>query len=363
MRIQGRVTLGNEYPNPVIGFNIRLDYYKEIGAPKINSYDDAANALIAIHDKHPETDGGLPTYAFSLWQDWGLWHYTVLGEMMRSIGGVAADVVYCDYTDYTFVDGLADARSPVWTDSRLYNILYRAGLIDPNSFTQDNAQATTAMNNGQVLCQAASWLCDAPNADLAQKYPDNPDAGFVSIVLENSRYYAANDNPTGLACYYCISSKCSAPARAMDLINYMFSEEGSRTLLTGVKGDIWDYDASGKAVLTEKGYTIKSQPNFMDTTGIRKFQNIPGFDTDCQDSKGQYFDLFYEPDNMVKTLTALQKNWLNLYGVSAPDELWRKNNYLSRNSQFPAALALVTPPDEIKLLSSKITDYWTTAFP
>ena len=365
--VPGRITLGDSssiYYNSVIGTFMRLDYYKEIGSPELKTYDDAANAIIAIQKKHPTTADGLPTYAFSMWQDWGLWHYTVLSEVIKPIGGAGGlngRIVCVDYSNYTFIDGLMDERSPIWQDSKFYNKLYRAGIMDPNSFTQGYSQATTAMTNGQVICQVAQWLIDSPNAELAKANPGNPDAGYVNIILKDSKYNSSNYCPIGMASYWSISSKCTASDRAFDVIDWLFSEEGTRTLLCGVKGDIWDYDASGKAFLTQKGLTIKEQPDYMAKTGIRKYQNNTGIEVYSKDSKGQYLDLFFEPDVLAKNLSPLNKNWLGMYGVGSSDELFHKIGGIANNTVFAAMFDKA--PEDVLRLDAKIVSYMQTAMP
>jgi hypothetical protein len=231
--------------------------------------------------------------------------------------------------------------------------------MDPNSYTQGYAQATTAMNNGQVICQAAQWLIDAPNAQLAKDNPNNPDAGYVNIILNGAKYNSSNYAPIGFASYWSISSKCAAPDRAFDVINYLFSEDGSRTLLDGVKGDTWDVDASGKAFLTPKGLTIKDQADYMATTGIRKYQNNTGIDVYSKDSKGQYIDLFFEPDVLAKNLSPLNKDWLAMYSVGSSDELFHKIGGITTNTAFSAMIEL--PPEDVMRLDAKIVSYMQTA--
>jgi putative aldouronate transport system substrate-binding protein len=365
--VPGRVDIGDAssiYYNPVIGFFMRLDYYKKIGSPVLKSFDDAANAIIAIQKKYPTTADGKPTYAFSMWQDWGLWHYTVLSQVIRSIGsvpGLGGQVAFLDGSDLSFMDGLTDNNSPTWVDTKFYNKLYQAGIMDPNSFTQGYAQASTTMSNGQVICQAAQWLADAVNPQIAKDNPTNADAGYVSIILQGAKYNSSNYAPIGFASFWAISSKCTAPDRAMDVINYLFSEEGSRTLLTGVKGDIWTTDATGKAVLTDKGLTIKNQTDFMASTGIRKYQNNTGIDMYSKDSKGRYLDLFFEPDVLAKTLTPLAKSWLSTYNVASSDELFHKMGGITSNMAFNAMMEV--PPEDVMRLDAKIVGYMQTALP
>jgi putative aldouronate transport system substrate-binding protein len=357
--IPGRVTLGDSssvFFSPVIGYFMRWDYYKEIGSPVLKTSDDIVAALSAMQKKHPTTADGKPTYGFSMWQDWGKWHYTVLSEVVNSVSGVpGTDAVnFIDYNnDYAFVDGLNDAISPLWVDGELYNKAYRAGLLDPDSLTQGYAQASAKMDAGQVLCQVAQWLTDGSNSALATSV--GPEAGYVSIPVQGAHYGAANYNPVGLASYWCISANCKNPDRAMDVINYMFTEEASRNMLCGVKDDTWTVDGSGKAVLTDKGISLKSDPDFMIKTGARKFQNLTGIDVQSADSKGQFIDLFNDPDVLAKTLTPLKKSWLSAYGASSENEFWHKQGAIASNTAFKTLIPVA--PEDIARINAKINSY------
>ena len=357
--LPGRVTVGASSSliySPVVGLFMRWDYYKEIGSPTLNNYDDVITALSKIQKNHPKTADGKKTYGFSMWQDWGKWHYTVLSEVTRSVNGVpgAGAVNYVDYANnYAFVDGLKSDNSPLWVDGEMYNKAYRAGLIDPDSFTQAYAQATSKMDAGQVLCQVAQWLTDGPNATLVKT--GTKDAGYVSIPLKGAAYSSANYNPVGLAEYWSISSKCKDPKRAMDVINYIYSAECSRNFLSGAKGDTWTADASGKATLTDKGIKLKSDANFMITSGARKFQNFPGIDNYSKDSTGQFIDLYSDPDVLAKTLTPLKQDWLKAYGTTSENDFWHKNGGIATNSTFGQLLP--TAQDDIARLDAKIATY------
>ncbi len=48
------------------GFVVRWDYYKELGYPPINNEDDYLRVLMQMHDNHPYTEEGYPTYLFGI---------------------------------------------------------------------------------------------------------------------------------------------------------------------------------------------------------------------------------------------------------------------------------------------------------
>ena len=46
------------------GYVVRWDYYKELGYPPINNEDDYLSVLQQMHENHPFTEEGYPTYLF-----------------------------------------------------------------------------------------------------------------------------------------------------------------------------------------------------------------------------------------------------------------------------------------------------------
>ena len=46
------------------GYVVRWDYYKELGYPPINNEDDYLDVLLKMHQKHPFTEEGYPTYLY-----------------------------------------------------------------------------------------------------------------------------------------------------------------------------------------------------------------------------------------------------------------------------------------------------------
>ena len=359
--IPGRVSTKETYFSPVIGLFMRWDYYKELNFPKLKTVDDVVNVLAQMQKKHPTNAEGKKVYGFSPWTDWGQWHYTVLHDEMFGFSGYAglsSGVVGYDRVNYAYVDRLNNDKSSLWQDSILYNKAYRKGLVDPDSLTQKYDEASAKMDSGRVLCQVAQWLTSNVNASLQKD--GNKLAGYVSIPYEGARYSGGNFNPVGLASYWCISKNCKNPQKAMDLINYFISNEGSRTILDGVKGKYWT-EANGKAKLTTAGLTVKTVENFMNTTGIRKYQNLTGIDQMAKDSKGQFIDLSLEPDVLATTLSPLTKDWLGHYGVKSEDSLWHKYGGFAANTAFGALLP--TASNDIKRVDAKIDSYLRTNIP
>ena len=88
---------------------------------------------------------------------------------------------------------------------------------------------------GQVLYAPFSWFSTVP-------VMNDPNKTFLPVTFENFE----NDSFTCSYAYtpgadpYAISKKCKYPERAMELLNYAWSYEGSYLFQNGVQGENWD---------------------------------------------------------------------------------------------------------------------------
>jgi ABC-type sugar transport system, periplasmic component len=345
------------FSNPVVGYHLRWDYYKEIGAPVLNSEDDLLNAITEILKKHPTNDEGKKVYGFSLWNDWGLWPYFVLSGELKGVSTYYGGAALLDLKNLSYIDAFT-TEAGIWSDIKFYNKAYRMGLFDPESFTQKYDQASAKMDSGRVACQIAAWLTDKINGDLVSK--NIPNAVYVHIPLANESNYNAYA-PLGDGTVWLVSSKCKTPKRAVEAINWFFSTDGARTVLSGVKGDMW-VEENGKLKLTDKAKQEKNNPDFVLTTGVTKYQNYSGFDPNARGLDGQFLSLFSSPDTAVESYSDAKKDWLAHYGVATSDELYNKNpGFYSQNRAFSA---LMPQPDaDVKRIGAKIETYMQSVIP
>ncbi len=96
-----------------------------------------------------------------------------------------------------------------------------------------NDQFWEKCNNGQVLMAYASWQTDA------------------------------------------ITTNCEHPEKAMQLLDYLNSEEGARLIYSGVEGVHWEYDENGVPQLTDSFIQMtKTDPDYRTKTGATIVQAL-----------------------------------------------------------------------------------------
>ena len=134
------------------GYVVRWDYYKELGYPPINNEDDYLKVLLQMHENHPFTEDGHPTYLY------GTDNFSAYDTAFRSELNLDYWVAY-KYQNNIFTnqiyDGYTDtAHSMWWAAMEWENKVYRAGKddgsYDMDLFTQDLKQFEAKVRPGPV---------------------------------------------------------------------------------------------------------------------------------------------------------------------------------------------------------------------
>lgn len=346
-----------------IGPNIRWDYYKELGYPVMNNPDDFLNVLKQMQDLHPTTADGKKVYGFSLWNDWGTWPF----KLYHTYGNGTEQLGTMEYNSaFEAKNFLMDESSNWWAGIRFYNKAYRMGLLDPESFVQKFANMQAKGNNGQILSTFASWTTQL-NAELVKQ--GNDTAGFMPVpgmfpyVFQGG--YSNNGNQDLLLL---ITKNNKNPERAMKLIDFAFSEDGSRLLWSGLEGEHWTAEG-GKAALKDEivGQYDAANNDFVNATGITKYHKLAGFNAATKHADGQHMDLSLSPEVFVKRSNPLDKDFSDHYGVVYPgqyyDKLTEENKlkFLQINTDFQVATGTV--PDDIKRIDDNLMTFISTNVP
>jgi len=136
-----------------VGFNVRWDYYKELGYPKISSTDDMINVLADMVKNHPTSPDGKKVYGVSLWNDWGTWGLTnTIGLMTghRSNG--------FDSNTQKFYDMYTDTEnSAIWDTADFLFKAKQKGILDPDAFIDKYGDVEAKAAKGTLLFAPATW--------------------------------------------------------------------------------------------------------------------------------------------------------------------------------------------------------------
>jgi len=344
-----------------VGFNVRWDYYKELGYPKISSTDDMINVLADMVKNHPTSPDGKKVYGVSLWNDWGTWGLTnTIGLMTghRSNG--------FDSNTQKFYDMYTDTEnSAIWDTADFLFKAKQKGILDPDAFIDKYGDVEAKAAKGTLLFAPATWPFESSNGEVLKQ---GPDKGFVTIPLDWGYTDVAGKTVAGWdGRQYAISKNAKDPQRAMDLINFLVSEEGSRLIGSGIQGVHWDI-VDGKPQM--KPETIKLASEGGDPwklTGIGR-ANQQGLTDYTVLSDGGIVNLLNTPEVFATKLNSLNEDYIKHYGVTYPAEAYKKyvdEGKVTTLSDVPQDLfnALPKADDEIKNIGAKMTDLITKGIP
>lgn len=297
-------------------FNVRWDLYKQMGYPEVTDTDSMLALLSEMQKLNPTTEDGKTVYGYSLelgnfrnayWP----WHYT-FGYYTSN------DFISTNINTGEMVYEPLDENSPMWSFLEYLNKAYKAGLFDPDSFTQTGDDKVAKVANGQVLCPV--WSSDGVAFETA-----NPPKGFQVLPVEGTTYWCNSYYPGGWdACFVGITSTCSDPEAALRLLDFLSTEDGARLVDSGVQGVHWDYDENGVPMVEEtvlQDYMELNADWFALGAGDGVFSSITGPGVGEIHSDGYPMNLFLTKQVFERQLNECDKDYCETYGVSYPMEV------------------------------------------
>ena len=349
---------------------IRWDWYKEAGSPEIQSVDDFLNLLKTIQTNHPETESGKKTYGISRFNDWGLNQALsdpVIWKYMGQYG--INDVESFSIPDLEYID-LYDENHMYWITSEMNFKANQMGLLDPETYTQKNENYTQKINEGQILFSSMEWDWDTLNAELNKTGEDK----VVDIPWADTEEFPAwvsRASEFGMSARtYVVSSKCDETKMKgiMRLLNFIFSEDGARTIMNGPKGVTWDYDENGVAVFTDDCIEkMKETPDYLLEQGANRYLSMIGQDYDAYAisaaNEGQYIDLRLNNDYVKEHMTDADKDYCAYYNAETPIEV--STNRKNQSTIYEGYINLMPTenPTAVQRSMIKIADYLQQAVP
>ena len=154
-----------------------------------------------------------------------------------------------------------DENSPMWSFLEYLNKAYKAGLFDPDSFTQTGDDMKAKIAAGQVL--SPIWASDGVQYEAANPNTAEEFRGFQTLPVEGTTYWCNSYYNGGWdACFVGIPANSSDPEAALRVLEYLSTDDGARLVDSGIQGVHWDYDENGVPTLTDE--IIEAYNNWSD---------------------------------------------------------------------------------------------------
>lgn len=316
--------------DPTDGTYLRFDYFSEIGAPDLKTYEDLLDALRQMQDAHPTTESGQKIYGLSFFKDWD-------GGNMKMANCLTNQLGYSiDSTGFILKNGDGTESVSIIDKSGAYyrslEILFTAnqmGLVDPDSSSQTWDDYTAKVANGAVLFAPWPWASITHFNDQAK---ENEGIGYAFVPVEEAKYWVNGCNPYGGdGNVIGIGSGVENLDRVFEFLDWYASVENTSCYEStmGPEGYLWDI-VDGKSVPNEQGQLFLQSPSeyeapaemggglFMD--GMIQTNTIIRSTRDTNPETGE--SIVYEgwASIIEDNRTVLDDNWTERYGSENPKE-------------------------------------------
>ncbi|MGN1370240.1 MAG: hypothetical protein ACI4WX_15325 [Aristaeellaceae bacterium] len=242
----------NELTDPTYALQIRYDAWEKAGKPALTSLEDLPAFMEKLQAAVPTNDAGEKVYAYGGFGDWEDCVMKFTWDLMTFYGYKEADFMGVNYATGDIVNPL-EKDSLYYRALKVNNQMYRMGLFDPESVSQNFDTYTQKLSNGRYLMALWGWIINNyNNAERAEQK-----IGYQTFVIEDSAPQQLTMATSGGNRAWSIGANCQYPERALEIIEWLCTEEGTIIQNYGPKGLCWDYDENGVPYMTEFGWACQ----------------------------------------------------------------------------------------------------------
>lgn len=247
--------VGDAVPTSDTGrFALKLDWdvYESIGCPSFSNLEELIPILKKMQEVHPTTADGVKTYGMHLFNSMDTSYFFGINSVCKVLGYnydnaayfLLEDVVNERYESMLEEDGVYKYGL------KFYNQLYREGLLDPDSMTQDRNAAKAKIEDQEAAL--AGWVA----------IPGWERNGYYPVYFDDCKIPYATGTPYGGGHYIAVSAKSKNIETALKMLDLMANPDEAMIIRNGPQGEMWDFNDKGTPVLTEKGkkYFINGEP-------------------------------------------------------------------------------------------------------
>lgn len=226
-------------------FLVRKDMYEAIGSPDMSTPEGFLNALRAAKAKFPNVNGQpLIPFASNEFNDVGC---DRIQDTLPHFLAISPE------ENGKFVDsklGLTENKEYVrWL--KTFRKAHEEGLITTDMFVDKRSQIDEKVAQGRYFCLLYfNWDMQAAQNAL---YASDPNSVYIAVNgPRNSRGDDYKLGGAGIAGWTItlVSKNCKDPARALQFLTYLISEEGQMDTNFGIKDETYFINSSGMPELT-----------------------------------------------------------------------------------------------------------------
>ena len=342
-----------ELTDPTYAIQIRFDAWEKAGKPALKTLEDLPAFLKALQDAVPANESGEKVYAYGGFPDWEDCVMKFTWDLMTYYGYQEYDFMGVNYATREVVNPLEEG-SLYYRALKVNNQLYREGLFDPESISQNFDAYSQKLSNGRYLMAMWGWIIG--NYNSAEKAANKD--GFTTFMFEDSAPAMQTISTSGSDRMWALGANTEYADRCLEIIDWLCSEEGIIIQNYGPKGLTWDYGEDGVPYMTEFGWqcqedrentqmpaeygggTFQDGESKINHETIKLEQMIPG--------KTYSFSYKGWPCYAEHYATALSEAWSSEYadGATSGVDLYRKTGKVSVVSPAAIAYTKAAPTDD-----------------
>ncbi len=318
------------------------DYYTGIGAPKLENLDDVITCLKDMMEAYPESRSGKKTYGISLWPDWDSSYMENVAQLTK---------IYGQETQGSVLIGADNTITPITDkDGAYYKILkffydaQQAGIIDPDSATQDWNNMVAKMQDKAVFLLWYSWQYGFTNSPENGAKREN----YMEIPVADTNLYQASNTYYGDGRVICVGSGVEGDKmdRIMEFLDWYASPEGLQLQHAGSTPLIYTVGEDGKYTLTPEGEGRFSQEvmvpeeegggNWNDGNNAINQWIVAA--VEVNPLTGEPYDSNLWSSYKERNQTATTQEWSEMFGAADDVEYLKNNGMLSSVASLNCAL-------------------------
>ncbi len=221
-------------------FSVRTDWLAKLGLAMPTSLDELYEVLKAFAAGDPDGDGQNNTIG-----------YVATMANLRTFEHIFGAYGICVGKDYLMEDGTVTTymKAPMYLDAIKYlRKLYKEGLLDPDFATLPLISAFEKLWTGRTGVLDFQSV-GTTNNWMPGRYTETPVPTFDFTILSGPGGQGGPIKQYPRYTFYnVIASTSKYPEKAMELINYLFTEEGDELTYLGVEGLHYEWvdEADGK---------------------------------------------------------------------------------------------------------------------
>jgi putative aldouronate transport system substrate-binding protein len=292
-------------------FWIQKDVLAEAGYPILRTLDEYFGLIESYMRRHPTIDGQ-PTIGFAINTSESKEFCLVnppehlIGEPNN--GGVVV------------IDGRAEVFAGKDYSRRYYqylNQMNQRGLIDRESFTQNNDQYLAKLASGRVLGMFDQlWSFASAEAPLVAAGKDNRTYVPMMPVYEGYEPYYRDRPVMNVEMGIGVGVTSKKKLEAIAFINTILEEKWQKLLFWGEEGIDYSVDANGRFYLTDAQYDQRNDPVWRSKNTLMVLQDQGPKHQDTL-SDGNALSYGSQPEVQQAHMTAYNRNFLAAYGKNS----------------------------------------------